>query len=215
MRTIVGGRPQRDRGVPQGISRGLDVLLLKASVDFEFRERLAEDWRAAAKEIDLALTASEEAILASVPADTLLDMASRMRLPEEHRAIFLGRAAAAMLAVLAGLATFSCAKPPPPPAPPIQRFSLFEDGDSDVANEPWHWAPQAIVVAGIGPGPFDRDQDFESEDQGPQVGEGDPGAVNEPWSWTPNMPIFGVAPEWNERDQDYESEDEEGPPGKR
>lgn len=203
MRTIVGGRPQKHRGPGGGASRGIDVLLLKGAVDVEFRELLGRDWRAAAEWIGLELTEAERGILASIPGKTLLAMAARMPMPKAHRSVFLGRTAVAMLTIAAGLATASCAPPPPKRVKPVPP--LFADPG---ANEPGHWGPQVVIIAGIGPGPGNRTENFESNDEVPGPGDQDAASVNEPQVWNPPVPIFGVAPEWNERTHDYESEDE-------
>ena len=83
-----------------GIPRGLEVLLKKASVDPAFRELLLARRIEAARSIGLALTPSELLILQSAPTDQLEAMIGQTRVPQEHRRVFLGQAAAAMLTSL-------------------------------------------------------------------------------------------------------------------
>jgi hypothetical protein len=111
-RTIVGGRPPGGAGGPGGVPRGIEVLLRKARVDAAFREVLLGDPSAAAESIGLPLSGAEQAVLASVPREQLAAMADRIEVPEEHRRVFKGRAAAAMLAALAGSFLAGCPEPP-------------------------------------------------------------------------------------------------------
>lgn len=107
--TIVGGRPPgsgRDNG---NIPRGMEVLIKKAAVDPEFRAVLVEKRAGAADTIGLELTASESAILKAIPDRQLLSIISHTGVPDRERRIFLGRAAAAMLAVLGAGVASSCA----------------------------------------------------------------------------------------------------------
>jgi hypothetical protein len=109
--TIVGGRPPgsgRDTGT---IPRGIEVLVKKASVDLEFCERLLERRGDAAADIGLELDPAECAMLNAISREQLAQIVSRTSVPAEHRRVFLGRFAAAMLAVLgAGLAGCKPAK---------------------------------------------------------------------------------------------------------
>jgi len=117
-RTIVGVRPPEAAESLPPIPRGIEVLIKKASVDPAFRELLLADREAAAREIELDLAPSERAILAAVPAQDLEAFIDRVRVPEEHRRVFLGRAAAAMLALVGGSAMLaSCVKGTRPDAP--------------------------------------------------------------------------------------------------
>ncbi len=98
--TIVGGRPPGS-GQPLGaIPRGLEVLIKKAAVDPRFKERLLAGATAAAAELGLELTNTEQRILRAVPPAQLEAIIAQTRVPEEHRRAFLGQAASAMLAVL-------------------------------------------------------------------------------------------------------------------
>lgn len=109
-RTIVGGRPPGRPGIGSDVPRGIEVLLNKASVDEEFRSRLLDDFGAAADSIGLDLATGERAVLGSVTPEVLADMIAHVTVPAEHRSVFKGRVAAAMLTIVAGT-TFACAPP--------------------------------------------------------------------------------------------------------
>lgn len=98
--TIVGGRPPRNRNPSSGFPLGIEVLLKKASVDREFRKALVEKRSAAAAEIGLDLSPSEAAVLDTVPRSHIEKIIDRTTIPDEHRRVFLGKVAAAMLALL-------------------------------------------------------------------------------------------------------------------
>ena len=111
------------------IPQGIEVLVLKASVDSDFRQLLLEQRTAAAEAIGLTLTAAEAMMLAAVPAAQLEAVIARAAVPQEHRRAFLGQAAAAMLAAIAAGAAGSAAAfqfqgigpdmPPPKKAKPV------------------------------------------------------------------------------------------------
>ena len=109
-RTIVGDRPPSRPTISDTVPRGIEVLLNKAAVDDGFRDLLLTDPEDAAASIDLDLSTGERAVLGSVPAATLSAMIARVEVPKEHRRVFRGRVAAAMLAIVAGT-TFACAPP--------------------------------------------------------------------------------------------------------
>jgi len=107
------------------ISRGIEILLRKAAVDLAFRPILIAEREHAAESIALVLSSSEKAILSGIPAESLdrmIEALAREPLPETHRRAFLGQAAAAMLAIVAGGAMEGCAGPEDrseaPPEPP-------------------------------------------------------------------------------------------------
>jgi len=109
--TIVGGRPPgsgRDNG---SIPRGIEILVKKAAVDREFRATLIEQRADAANTIGLELTASEAAMMKTIPERQLLSIISHTDVPDQERRVFLGRAAAAMLAVLGAGVASSCGPP--------------------------------------------------------------------------------------------------------
>jgi acyl carrier protein len=84
------------RQIPQGIN----VLVLKAAVDPDFKQLLLQGRTAAAEAIGLELSAAEATMLAGVPAAQLEAVIAQTSVPQEHRRAFLGQAAAAMLAAL-------------------------------------------------------------------------------------------------------------------
>lgn len=126
--TIVGGRPPGS-GQPLGaIPRGLEVLIKKAAVDPQFKERLLAGATAAAAEIGLPLDDAERLMLQAVPPAQLETIIAQTRVPEEHRRAFLGQAASAMLAALGLGAAVQAAErltapggAPPGPEPPNVR----------------------------------------------------------------------------------------------
>ncbi len=98
--TIVGGRPPGSGQSVGEIPRGIEVLVKKASVDPAFRELLLTRRAEAAEEIGLQLEPAEAMMLAAAPREQLEMVISRTIVPAEHRRVFLGKVAAAMLAVL-------------------------------------------------------------------------------------------------------------------
>lgn len=109
--TIVGGRPLAKSQSLQGIPRGIEVLIKKASVDPEFRSVLLEKRASAATEIELELSAAEAALLNAIPATQIEKIIENAKVPDEHRRLFLGKVAAAMLAVLGLPITAGCMRP--------------------------------------------------------------------------------------------------------
>jgi len=83
-----------------GIPRGVEVLVTKASVDPEFRESLLQGRAEAAKEIDLHLQPAEAAMLNAIPDAQLEAIIDRVHVSPRRRAAFLGKAAVLMLAAL-------------------------------------------------------------------------------------------------------------------
>jgi hypothetical protein len=98
--TIVGGRPPGSGQSVGDIPRGIEVLVKKAAVDADFKALLLERRAAAAEEIGLRLEPAEAMMLAAAPREQLEAVIAQTHVPEEHRRVFLGKAAAAMLAVL-------------------------------------------------------------------------------------------------------------------
>lgn len=105
--TIVGARPPGRGRSLQGIPRGIEVLIKKASVDAEFRSILLEKRSEAAAEIDLELSLAEAATLNAVPRAQIEKIIQNAKVPDEHRRVFLGKIGAAMLAIL-GLGLPAC-----------------------------------------------------------------------------------------------------------
>jgi hypothetical protein len=98
--TIVGGRPPGSGQSVGDIPRGIEVLVKKAAVDADFKTLLLERRAAAAEEIGLQLEPAEALMLAAAPREQLEAVIAQTHVPEEHRRVFLGKVAAAMLAVL-------------------------------------------------------------------------------------------------------------------
>lgn len=121
--TIVGGRPPGSGRSNVTVPRGIEVLVKKAAVDSEFRDRLLDQRGGAAADIGLELDPAENAMLSVIPSEQLAQIIGQTTVPLEQRRVFLGRIAAAMLAVLgAGLsgcepAVQSAGVRPAPPSP--------------------------------------------------------------------------------------------------
>jgi hypothetical protein len=105
--TIVGGRPVARSQLLKGIPRGIEVLIKKASVDPEFRSVLLEKRANAASEIELELSATEAALLNAIPEAQIRKIIENTSVPDQHRRVFLGKVAAAMLALI-GLGLPGC-----------------------------------------------------------------------------------------------------------
>jgi len=103
--TIVGGRPPGSGRSNVTVPRGIEVLVKEAAVDAEFRELLLEQRGAAAAAIELELDPAESAMLHAIPREQLTQIVSQTFVPMEQRRVFLGRIAAAMLAVLGACVT--------------------------------------------------------------------------------------------------------------
>jgi hypothetical protein len=141
--TIVGGRPPGSgRGLGQ-IPRGIEVLVKKASVDAEFRRLLLEKRADAAGEIGLVLDPAETAMISAVPAAQLETIIGQTSVPSEHRRVFLGKVAAAMLATVGLTTSAGCMgcrpdeitppagiAPDPPPETEETEPPVVEPGDT-------------------------------------------------------------------------------------
>jgi hypothetical protein len=108
---------QKDDSLGGGLNvpQGLEVLIKKAAVDPEFKEVLLAERSAAAGRISLVLEPAEAAMLAAAPVAQLEAIIARTVVPQEHRRVFLGQAAAAMLATVA-IMSDGCNRPKVPPA---------------------------------------------------------------------------------------------------
>jgi hypothetical protein len=106
--TIVGGRPMARSQLLEGIPRGIEVLIKKASVDPDFRSVLLKQRADAAVEIELELSGTEVAMLNGIPAAQMEKIIDNAEVPDEHRRVFLGKVAGAMLALL-GISVPVCA----------------------------------------------------------------------------------------------------------
>lgn len=139
--TIVGGRPP-GRGKEVGdIPRGIEVLVKKASVDGAFRRLLMERRARAAGEIGLKLEASEVAMLNAAPAAQLEAIIDGTKVSSKQRAVFVGKAAALMLAALT---TLGCGddnvqtkgiQPDPPPAKQQEKQSQEQPSKENLPTQ--------------------------------------------------------------------------------
>jgi acyl carrier protein len=105
--TSTGGKP------PGDIPRGMEVLVKKASVDAEFRTLLLDERDAAAASIGLTLDPAEALLLRAAPAAQLEAIIAKTEVAHEHRRVFLGKAAAAMLAAIGVVQGEQAAARPP------------------------------------------------------------------------------------------------------
>jgi hypothetical protein len=134
--TIVGGRPLANGRPQRSIPRGIEVLVKKASVDPAFRELVLEKRASAVSEIGLDLSAAEIAILNSLPRAQIEQIIDNTTVPDEHRRVFLGKMAAAMLAAV-GLGPSGC----------MTNFGMrpeapdFDKGKFAAPGIPWGPAP--------------------------------------------------------------------------
>jgi hypothetical protein len=141
--TIVGGRPPGS-GQPVGdIPRGMEVLVKKAAVDAGFRDVLLSRRAAAADLIGLTLDKTEAAMLAAIPAAQLEAIVGATRVPTKLHAVFMGAAAAAMLAALgAGAARAEDDRPyaggaapdEPTPVYPVAGIAPMSDDEMWLMN---------------------------------------------------------------------------------
>ncbi len=88
-------------------AHGIEVLLRKASVDSGFRDLLLRQRGKAAEEIGLDLPPAEQSILGTIPDADLVRMLSKIEVPEVHRKVFMGKTAAAMIALVVGAGILS------------------------------------------------------------------------------------------------------------
>ncbi len=123
--------PPTDDGRSLKIPRGIEVLLKKAAVDPEFRQLLLEQRGASAASIALDLASSEEALLRAIPSPQLERIIAHTVVPMEQRRVFLGRVAAAMLA-LVGVGLAGCDQPGGEPA----GISPDRPGDTNAVPPP-------------------------------------------------------------------------------
>jgi hypothetical protein len=108
--TIVGGQPPGNQRLLSEVPVGLEQLLAMAAASEEFARALREDPDSAVRASGLLLTSTEQAVLRATPEPMLLKMIARVAeaLPRPERRAFLERAAAAMVALVGGVALGSC-----------------------------------------------------------------------------------------------------------
>ncbi len=156
--TIVGGSSSGSGRSEGTIPTGIEVMLKKAAVDAEFRERLFAERGSAAAAIELELDPTERAMLEAIPRAQLESIVAQTVVPLEQRRVFLGRLAAPMLAVLGAAMTGCQPKPttlgirpaaPPTNQPPAGSLQA-KDGirpDRPPTNQPPAQAQPAVPPA--------------------------------------------------------------------
>jgi len=122
--TIVGGRPPEDGAAPPAVPTGMQTLLRLASVDASFRSELLERRATIAEAAGVALTPSEQRILAAIPAAQLGAMIDHLPAPSSPRRDFLRQTAATAVVLLGGAALegslSGCSKTPEPSPLPVE-----------------------------------------------------------------------------------------------
>lgn len=103
-KTIVGGRPPEKGGGAPPVPTGIQSLLRLASVDGRFRDELVARRADISGAAGVALTASEAAILGSIPDGQLREMAEMMPPPAPDRRAVLRQTAATAVVLLGGAA---------------------------------------------------------------------------------------------------------------
>jgi len=184
--TIVGGRPPGSGQSVGDIPRGIEILVKKAAVDPEFRELLLLKRAEAANEIGLTLDPAEAMMLRAAPAEQLEVVIDRTVVPREHRRVFLGKAAAAMLAAL-GLGQAGCDQPAPTGSRPDEP--AVTDGIR----------PDRPAVTGIEPDmppePDGPAADGSTEDAAEPDQTGEEPATDQPDESPPDQTIRGIRPD--------------------
>jgi len=107
--TIVGGQPPGNTRPQQVIPTGIEELLAMAAVDASFAAALERDRAMALEASGVELTATERAIFDAIDASALRRMTGSVghSLPEQDRRTFLGRSAAALVALVGGASVTS------------------------------------------------------------------------------------------------------------
>jgi hypothetical protein len=163
--TIVGGRPPGCGKHLGQIPRGIEVLVKKASVDPAFRSRLLASRSAAAREIDLALAPAEAMMLDLVPAAQLEAIIAQTKVDQTKQPLFLGKAAAVMLAALGASAIIAPAQvqatkgvrfepPVTAPTPPATKPTQPASGPAATQLSPIEQLERSRVIClGVRPRP--------------------------------------------------------------
>lgn len=144
--TIMRSWPPGNGPNSVAVPRGIEVLIKKAAVDREFRERLIEQRGGPAADIGLELDPAENAMLSVIPGEQLAQIIGQTTVPLEQRRVFLGRIAAAMLAVLgAGLAGCQRTRGVQPDHPATEGIRPDRPERSRTNTEPVVLPPQDTV----------------------------------------------------------------------
>ncbi len=151
--TIVGGRPP-GRGKKVGdIPRGIELLTKKAAVDAAFRKSLMEKRAQAAEEIGLDLEPAEAMMLNTVAAAQLESIIAHIKVNRKHKAVFMGKAAALMLAALG---TLGCSDAPPTDGTRPDRPRAKQE-DKQNKEQPEKGDAPPAGIAGVLPGKLEAD----------------------------------------------------------
>jgi hypothetical protein len=148
--TIVGGRPPGSGKDVGQIPRGIEVLVKKASVDPVFRRLLLDKRAKAADEIGLKLSPAEVSMLTAIPVAQLEAVIAAAKVEDHHRAIFMGKVAAVMLAALAVGAAVLC---PTLGIQPDPSKGIRPGTDRDIRNVHRPAEPTAGPATGPSTGP--------------------------------------------------------------
>ncbi len=174
--TIVGGQPPGNDRAMQPVPVGIEQLMAMAAVDPDFAEALYVDQESAVAASGVELTATERGILAATPEPALRQMVGNVggAIPDEERRAFLGRSAAALLALVGGVLPLGASgcdqkvkgiqpdKPPPnvpdqpktkavkPPPEPMPPTGIRPDRPPKPATVPDAGRPAPEPAAPIG-----------------------------------------------------------------
>jgi hypothetical protein len=99
--TIVGGRPAAVRNNGRNQPRGLELLMKKAAVDAEFKQKLISGRSIFAAAIGVPLDPAEKGMLDAMPASQLEQLVSLTPVAEPQRSLLKTASAAALVALLA------------------------------------------------------------------------------------------------------------------
>jgi hypothetical protein len=99
--TIVGGRPAAVRQHGRNQPRGLELLMKKAAVDAEFKQKLITGRSTFAAEIGVPLDHAEQGMLDAMPTPHLEQLVALTPVAEPQRSLLKTASAAALVALLA------------------------------------------------------------------------------------------------------------------
>jgi hypothetical protein len=111
--STVGGQPQGNQRELPPIPSGIEQLLAMAAVDERFARALQEDRASAVDASGVDLGSTEAGILSAIDDATLERMVAGIgaTMPEQDRRAFLGRSAAALVALVGAGSSASCQCP--------------------------------------------------------------------------------------------------------
>jgi len=206
--TIVGGRPPGSGQSVGDIPRGIEILVKKAAVDPQFKELLLSKRAEAAGGIGLELDPAEAMMLRAAPAEQLEAVIDRTVVPKQHRRVFLGKAAAAMLAALA-LGKAGCyvenkpyvttgSAPDMPPGPDVPPEPTSRGSRSDEPEMTLGIRPDRPAKTGIEPDmpePNAPPEDSSAEDAAELEQDGQEPPTEQPTDSPPEQAVLGIRPD--------------------